>query len=57
MHQRGDVKISRRRSSEEGKGECFAPFYLKINDFLIKKTRSRASVGIKKSLDITRKLY
>ena len=36
MHQRGDAKISRRRRSEEGEGECFAPFYLKIDVFCIK---------------------
>ena len=35
-HQRGDAKISRRRRSEEGKGECFAPFYLKIIEFCMK---------------------
>ena len=36
MHQRGDAKISRRRRSEEGEGECFAPFYLKIIEFCMK---------------------
>ena len=35
-HQRGDAKISRRRRREEGKGECFAPFYLKITVFSMK---------------------
>ena len=35
MHQRGDAKISRRRRSEEGEGECFAPFYLEITAFCV----------------------
>ena len=35
-HQRGNVKSSRRRRSEEGKGECFAPFYWKIDEFCMK---------------------
>jgi len=35
-HQRGNAKISRRRRSEEGQGECFAPFYLKITVFGVK---------------------
>ena len=36
MNERRDAKISRRRRSEEGEGECFAPSYLKIIEFYIK---------------------
>ena len=35
-NQRGNAEISRRRRSEEGEGECFAPFYLKIIEFCMK---------------------
>ena len=33
---RGPPESAEGRSSDEGEGECFAPFYLKIIDFCVK---------------------